>query len=139
MLLTYETAKGTARFEARGRRGFSRYRITYSDNNGKSYAVGDSDASCLGLGYKAQEQVKVLYPAGDPAAGVVATFYHLWFWPLFVLLGPSSTSCPWRGGPGEGSRTTAWRPWAPRGRRRATGTCGAAGGGGKGAGPDEDH
>src|SRR5262249_42509621 len=87
-LLTYETAKGTAGFEARGRRGMSRYKIAYSDKNGKSYTVGDSAASWLGLGYEAQEQVKVIYPAGDPAAGVVATFYGLWFWPLFVLLGP---------------------------------------------------
>src|SRR5262245_52113722 len=99
--LTYQAAEGTAGFEARGRRGFSRYRITYSVD-GKGYAVGDSAASWLGLGYEVQEKVKVLYPAGDPAAGVVATFYHLWFWPLFILLGPLIFVVPvagwaWRG------------------------------------------
>src|SRR5262249_11869558 len=70
-LLTYQRADGTAGFEARGRRGFSRYRITYSAN-GKSYSVGDSAPSWLGMGYEAGENVKVLYPADDPAAGVVA-------------------------------------------------------------------
>jgi len=87
-LLTYEKSEGVAGFEARSRRGFSRYRITYSANDGKSYSVGDVGASWLAMGYEAQEKVKVIYPADDPGAGVVATFYHLWFWPLFVLLGP---------------------------------------------------
>ena len=36
-LLTYQRAEGSAGFEARGRRGMSRYRITYSANDGKSY------------------------------------------------------------------------------------------------------
>src|SRR5689334_21509455 len=88
-LLAYQRAEGVADFESRGRRGFSRYRLTYSANDGKRHSVGNSARSWLpGLGYEAQEKVKVLYPAGDPAAGVVATFYGLWFWPLFALLGP---------------------------------------------------
>jgi hypothetical protein len=86
-LVTYETANGTAGFESRGRRGISSYRITYYVE-GKSYSLREAAASWLGLGYGAEEPVKVIYPASDPAAGVVSTFYNLWFWPLFVFLGP---------------------------------------------------
>jgi hypothetical protein len=86
-LLTYQKAEGVAGVEGRGRRGFSRYVISYTAD-GKSYTVRDSGASWLGMGYEPGENVKVLYPADDPSAGVVATFYQLWFWPLFVLLGP---------------------------------------------------
>jgi hypothetical protein len=86
-LLTYERAQGAAGFESRGRRGISTYRITYSAD-GKSYSIRDSAASWLGLGYGAEEPVKVLYPADDPADGVVASFYGLWFWQLFILLAP---------------------------------------------------
>jgi hypothetical protein len=86
-LLTYQKSEGVARFEARGRRGIGRYKIIYHAD-GKSYTVGDSAASWLGMGYQAEEKVKVLYPADDPGAGVVATFSNLWFWPLFVVLCP---------------------------------------------------
>ena len=85
-LLTYQRAEGVARFEARGRRGMSRYKIIYPANNGKSYTVEDAAASWLAMGYEAEEKVKVIYPADNPEAGVVATISNLWFWPLFVVL-----------------------------------------------------
>jgi hypothetical protein len=86
-LLTYQRTEGVARFDARGRRGISRYKILYHAD-GKSYTVGDAAASWLGMGYEAEEKVTVLYPADDPSAGVVANFSDLWFWPLFAVLGP---------------------------------------------------
>jgi hypothetical protein len=86
-LLTYQKAEGVARFEKRGRRGISSYRIIYPAD-GKSYTVGDAAASWLGMGYQAEEKVNVLYPASDPGAGVVSNFWNLWFWPLLALLGP---------------------------------------------------
>jgi hypothetical protein len=86
-LLSYQRAEGVARFDARGRRGMSRYKIIYHAD-GKSYTTGDAAASWLGMGYEAEEKVKVLYPADDPGAGVVANFWNLWFWPLFGVLVP---------------------------------------------------
>src|SRR4051812_24415502 len=85
--LTYEKAEGVVGVTGSGRRGYTRYRITYTVE-GKSYSVTDSGRAWLGLGFEPQESVKVLYPSDDPAAGMPATFYHLWFWPLFALLTP---------------------------------------------------
>src|SRR5436305_9007823 len=88
-LLTYQSANGTANFESRSRRrAFTRYVISYPAADGKSYTIRDSGVWWLGMGYEVGETVKVLYPADNPGAGVVATFYHLWFWPLFAGLCP---------------------------------------------------
>jgi hypothetical protein len=86
-LLAYQKTEGVARFASRGRRGISSYKIVYHAD-GKSYTVGDAAASWLGMGYEAEEKVKVLYPADDPGAGVVSNFSNLWFWPLFAVLVP---------------------------------------------------
>src|SRR5262245_17219891 len=59
-LVTYETTEGSARYDARGRRGLSRYKIGYAVNS-QGHALNESSMGWLGLGYQDGEKVKVLY------------------------------------------------------------------------------
>lgn len=67
--------------------------LEYRDATGETYRLKTNGTAALKR-YSTGDTVKVIHPAGDPAAGKMDTFWEIWLWPIVSAVFTAMFSLP---------------------------------------------